>query len=154
MAMQAQQTGRREIEVFSAGCTICQREIDRILTIAAAAQIPVQVHDMHSASVAERAQGLGVVTVPAIVITTHGAPGTPPTSRLATGYTPLGIDGALLRDEMRALPPDRPSEGARGTVPDQAPDAPTGSSFGGSAQADALFLNDRITFALHLLPHV
>src|SRR3954470_16293978 len=110
MAMQAQQTGRREIEVFSAGCTICQQEIDRILTIAAAAQIPVQIHDMHNACVAQRAQALGVVTVPAVVITTHGVPGTRPTSRLAICYTACGIDGALLRDELRALSPDRPSE--------------------------------------------
>jgi len=103
MATQAtHQTMRREIEIFSAGCATCRTEIDRIRKIAEDTGHQVHVHDMHNENVAKRAQELGVHKVPAVVITTHGAAGTRPTSKLAACCTARGIDEAIIRDELRA----------------------------------------------------
>lgn len=102
MVTQAQQGARREIEIFSAGCLTCRTEIDRVRKIAEAEKVHVVVHDMQDDKVAERAKGLGVYRVPAVVITTHGAAGTRPTHKLAACCTARGIDEAIIRDELRA----------------------------------------------------
>ena len=101
MATQAHQTVRREIEIFSAGCSTCHAAIDRVRKIAEAENVQVHVHDMHNANVAKRAGELGVLRVPAVVITTHGAAGARPTSKLAACCT-AGIDEAIIRDQLRA----------------------------------------------------
>lgn len=97
----AQPDVRREIEIFSAGCATCRAEIDRVRKIAAATGHQVHVRDMQDEKVAERAKGLGVYKVPAVVITTHGAAGTRPTSKLAACCTARGIDEAIIRDELK-----------------------------------------------------
>jgi hypothetical protein len=102
MATQARQTVRREIEIFSAGCATCRAEIDRVRRIAAAENVRVHVHDMQDDKVAERAKGLGIYKVPAVVITTQSAAGTRPTHKLAACCTARGIDEAIIRDELRA----------------------------------------------------
>src|SRR5262245_36529656 len=99
MATQAPHTVRREIEIFSAGCSTCRTAIDRVRKLAEAENVPVHVHDMHNENVAKRAQELGILRVPAVVITTHRAPGTRPTSKLAACCT-AGIDEAIIRDEL------------------------------------------------------
>jgi len=102
MATQAHTNVRREIEIFSAGCATCRTEIDRVRKIAEQTGHQVHVHDMQDAKVAQRAQELGVHKVPAVVITTHGAAGTRPVSKLAACCTARGIDEAIIRDELRA----------------------------------------------------
>lgn len=102
MATQVHTNVRREIEIFSAGCLTCRTEIDRIRKIAESTGHQVHVHDMQNEKVAQRAQELGVHKVPAVVITTHGAAGTRPVSKLAACCTARGIDEAIIRDELRA----------------------------------------------------
>ena len=58
---------RRNIEVFSAGCPVCQETIDLVNRVACPS-CEVSVHDMSDASVARRAAALGVRSVPAVVI--------------------------------------------------------------------------------------
>jgi len=58
---------RRTIEVFSAGCPACQETIDLVNSVACPS-CDVSVLDMNQADVAERAKGLGIRSVPAIVI--------------------------------------------------------------------------------------
>jgi hypothetical protein len=93
---------RTELEIFSAGCAVCQAEIDRVRELAVAAHVPVQVHDTHDAAVAQRAQALGIVRVPAVVITTYDVTGGHPTSRLTACCAAGGCDEAVLRDALRA----------------------------------------------------
>lgn len=58
---------KRKIEVFSAGCPACQDTIDLVNRVACPS-CEVSVHDMHDPSVASRAKGLGIRSVPAVVI--------------------------------------------------------------------------------------
>ncbi len=58
---------KRQVEVFSAGCGACQETIDLINQIACPS-CEVTVHDMNDAGVAKRAKGLGIRSVPAVVI--------------------------------------------------------------------------------------
>ena len=57
----------RKIEIFSAGCPVCQEAIDRV-NDAACASCDVSVLDMKDPDVARRAQSLGVRSVPAVAI--------------------------------------------------------------------------------------
>lgn len=59
--------GNRSIEVFSAGCPICEEFVAR-LHEAACTSCVVTVLDMKDPAVAERAWGLGIRSVPAVVI--------------------------------------------------------------------------------------
>lgn len=58
---------RRRVEIFSAGCAICRRTIDQLRE-----QIDprheIIIRDMTDAAVAERADGFGIRTVPAVVV--------------------------------------------------------------------------------------
>jgi glutaredoxin 3 len=58
---------KRKIEVFSAGCPVCEQTIERVNQIACPG-CEVRVLDMRDADTAKRAQGLGIRTVPAVVI--------------------------------------------------------------------------------------
>ena len=58
---------KRQVEVFSAGCSACQETIDLINQIACPS-CEITVHDMHDAHVAKRAKALGIASVPAVVI--------------------------------------------------------------------------------------
>jgi glutaredoxin len=58
---------KRKIEVFSAGCPACEETV-RLVNRIACPSCEVTVLDMKNPVVAERAQGLGIRSVPAIVI--------------------------------------------------------------------------------------
>jgi hypothetical protein len=58
---------KRKIEVFSAGCAVCQETI-ALVKAAACPSCDVTVLDMHDPGVAQRAKGLGIRSVPAVVI--------------------------------------------------------------------------------------
>lgn len=58
---------KRRIEVFSAGCPACEETIALINRVACPS-CEVTVLDMRQASVAKRAKGLGIRSVPAVVI--------------------------------------------------------------------------------------
>jgi glutaredoxin len=66
MAIQ-QATAKRRVEVFSAGCGVCDETIKLINSIARHS-CEIIVHDMHDAAVAKRAKALGVRSVPAVVV--------------------------------------------------------------------------------------
>lgn len=77
---------KRKVEVFSAGCPACEETIETVNRLACAS-CEVEVRDMHDPSVAHRAKGLGVRSVPAVVID----------GELAACCTGRGPDEAALR---------------------------------------------------------
>ncbi len=60
-------TAKRKVEIFSAGCAVCDQTISRIRALACPA-CEVVVLDMKEAGVAKRAKDLGVRSVPAVAI--------------------------------------------------------------------------------------
>lgn len=58
---------KRKVEVFSAGCPACQSAIDLVNDVACGS-CEIEVHDMNQSEVAERAQSLGIRSVPAVVV--------------------------------------------------------------------------------------
>lgn len=58
---------KRKVEVFSAGCPVCEQTIELVHRVACPS-CEVQVLDMRSPGVARRAKGLGIRSVPAVVI--------------------------------------------------------------------------------------
>jgi glutaredoxin len=58
---------KRKIEIFSAGCQVCEDTVAAIRK-AACPSCEVVVLDMKSIEVAKRAKALGIRTVPAVVI--------------------------------------------------------------------------------------
>jgi glutaredoxin len=60
-------TAKRQIEVFSAGCSVCQETIEMVRRNACPS-CEVTVLDMNDTNVADRARQLGVRSVPAVVI--------------------------------------------------------------------------------------
>jgi len=58
---------RRNIEIFSAGCPVCQEAITMIRANACES-CTITILDMNNAAVSARAEGLGIKSVPAIVI--------------------------------------------------------------------------------------
>lgn len=77
---------KRQIEVFSAGCPVCQETIDLVNQIACAS-CEISVLDMKDQAVAARARTLGIESVPAVVID----------GQLADCCTGRGVDEATLR---------------------------------------------------------
>jgi len=77
---------KRKIEVFSAGCAACHGAI-ALIRRAACPSCEVIVHDMRDVEVAERAKGLGIRSVPAVVIE----------GKLAACCAGRGVDEATLR---------------------------------------------------------
>ena len=57
----------RKIEVFSAGCAVCEETIVLINRIACPS-CEVQILDMRDAAVAKKAKGYGIRSVPAVVV--------------------------------------------------------------------------------------
>lgn len=57
----------RTVDVFSAGCSVCEDAIEMIQEIACSS-CDVQVLDMNDPDVAERAEEFGITAVPAVVI--------------------------------------------------------------------------------------
>ncbi len=60
-------TAKRIIEVFSAGCGVCQESIELVKRVACAS-CEVTVLDMNEPAVAARAKELGIRSVPAVAI--------------------------------------------------------------------------------------
>jgi glutaredoxin len=77
---------KRKIEVFSAGCATCHEAIE-VIRRAACPSCEVIVHDMRDGEVAKRAKGLGIRSVPAVVIE----------GKLAASCAGRGVDEAVLR---------------------------------------------------------
>jgi glutaredoxin 3 len=77
---------KRHIEVFSAGCPACQDGIQLVNRLAGSMH-QVEVHDMHRSQVACQAAGLGIRSVPAILID----------GQLASCCASRGPDEASLR---------------------------------------------------------
>ena len=58
---------KRKVEVFSAGCPVCDETIELVNRVACP-NCEIEVLDMQSPDVAIRAKGLGIHSVPAVVI--------------------------------------------------------------------------------------
>jgi hypothetical protein len=58
---------RRKIEIFSAGCPVCE-ETTGLVNRVACPSCEVSILDMRDPSVASRAKGLGIRSIPAVVI--------------------------------------------------------------------------------------
>lgn len=60
-------TAKRKVEVFSAGCAVCEEAVELVRRIACPS-CEVTVLDMHDPEVAERAKELGIRSAPAVVV--------------------------------------------------------------------------------------
>jgi glutaredoxin len=60
-------TAKRKIEVFSAGCPVCEESI-RMVKQTACPSCEVSILDMKNPEVTERAKNLGIRSIPAVVI--------------------------------------------------------------------------------------
>ncbi len=60
-------TDQRTVEVFSAGCAVCDEAVARVKALACPS-CAVTVLDMKDPAVAQRARDLGVRSVPAVAI--------------------------------------------------------------------------------------
>ena len=78
--------GKRVIEVFSAGCAVCEETIAMVQRVACPS-CEVTVLDMREPDVARRTKDLGIRSVPAVVID----------GTLATCCSGRGPDEATLR---------------------------------------------------------
>lgn len=58
---------KRKIEIFSAGCPVCETTITRVRELACPS-CEIEVLDMKVAGVASRAKSLGIASVSAVVI--------------------------------------------------------------------------------------
>ncbi|MFQ5937234.1 MAG: thioredoxin family protein [Acidiferrobacterales bacterium] len=58
---------KRQIEIFSAGCPVCQETIDLVNELACPS-CEISILDMQDQAVAKRAQSLGIRSVPAVAI--------------------------------------------------------------------------------------
>lgn len=79
-------SGKRKIEIFSAGCPACVEAIETVNRIACPS-CEVEVLEMHQPGVAARAQEQGVRSVPTVVVD----------GKLADCCAGRGIDEATLR---------------------------------------------------------
>ena len=77
---------KRKIEIFSAGCAVCETAIARINEIACPS-CEVTTLDMNARGVAERAGALGIRSLPAVVID----------GKLADCCTGEGVDEDALK---------------------------------------------------------
>ena len=57
----------RKVEIFSAGCSVCQETIDLVNKIACPS-CDVSILDMNNSDISKRAKALGIHRVPAVVI--------------------------------------------------------------------------------------
>jgi thioredoxin-like negative regulator of GroEL len=93
-------TGKRKIEVFSAGCTVCEEAID-IVERAAGPSDEVIVHHMNDIRIAQRAKSFGIRSVPAVVID----------GTVADSCSGHGVDEQALRAACRRLGPSKNWDG-------------------------------------------
>ena len=80
---------KRKVEVFSAGCALCEEVIDE-LRREAGSLYEVIVHKMLDARSLARAEKLGIRSVPAVVID----------GKLASCCTGNGVDIQVLKSEL------------------------------------------------------
>lgn len=78
---------KRKVEIFSAGCPVCQEAVELVRRIGCPS-CEVQVLDMRDPSVSERAKGLGIRSVPAVVVD----------GKLAECCTEHGPEEGMLRE--------------------------------------------------------
>jgi hypothetical protein len=88
---------RRRVEVFSAGCSMCEEAIKLVQEIACRS-CDVQVLDVRDAEVASLAKSLGIRSVPSVVVTS---------SEIAACCSDRGPDEAVLRREGLGQPVQR-----------------------------------------------
>ena len=79
-------TAKRNVEVFSAGCSVCDEAVEVVRRIAGPT-CEVITHDMNDINIAKRAKTLGIRSVPAVVID----------GQLAGCCTGRGIDEGALK---------------------------------------------------------
>ncbi|GAC1626294.1 MAG: hypothetical protein NVS9B10_14020 [Nevskia sp.] len=79
-------TTKRKVEVFSAGCAVCDEAVALVKRVACPS-CDVTVHDMKDIRSVQRAKALGVRSVPAVAID----------DELASCCAGRGIDEAVLR---------------------------------------------------------
>lgn len=79
-------TKKRQVQVFSAGCPVCDETITLVNRIACSS-CEVSVLDMNDSAVAARAKQLGIRSIPAVLID----------GELATCCAGRGVDEASLR---------------------------------------------------------
>lgn len=79
-------TTKRKVEVFSAGCPVCQNAIELVNRLACSS-CEVSILDMNDIRVAKRAHDLGVRSVPAVAVN----------GRLAACCSGAGVDEQALR---------------------------------------------------------
>ena len=58
---------KRKVDIFSAGCPLCQEAVELVRRIGCPS-CEVQVLDMRDPAVSERAKGLGIRSVPAVMV--------------------------------------------------------------------------------------
>ena len=85
---------RRKVEIFSAGCPACGEAVETVNRIAGP-ECEVEVLDMRRPDVAARAKGIGVRSVPAVVID----------GKLADCCAGRGVDESTLRAAGVGEPP-------------------------------------------------
>jgi glutaredoxin len=81
---------KHKIEIYSAGCKICQNTITTVKKLAGS-EHEVIVHDMHQEAIASRAAQQGVKSVPAVVIN----------GKLAGCCASRGVEEHTLREALR-----------------------------------------------------
>lgn len=79
-------TTKRKIEIFTAGCAVCEETVSKVKALACPS-CEIVTLDMHDATVAQRAKALGVQSVPAVAID----------GKLASCCAGRGPDEAALR---------------------------------------------------------
>lgn len=84
---------KRQIEVFSAGCSLCEEAIQTVQAVACES-CEVTVHDMTQPDSQARAESLGVRSIPAVAID----------GQLAGCCANRGIDEQALRAEGLGQP--------------------------------------------------
>jgi hypothetical protein len=82
---------RKRIEVFSAGCSTCNEAVEMVKRVAGSDH-DVDVLDMHRSDVAARAKGLGVRSIPSVLVD----------GRLADCPSG-GVDETTLRSELELM---------------------------------------------------
>ena len=79
-------SGRRKVEIFSAGCPVCEDTVQKFTQIACPS-CDVEVLDMNDPMTAKAAEAYGVQRVPAVVVD----------GELAPCCAGVGLDEAVLR---------------------------------------------------------
>ena len=79
-------TIKRKVEVFSAGCPVCEDVIALVQSLACPS-CGVEVHNMNDIEVVKRAKALGIRSVPAVAID----------GKLASCCAGRGVDEQALR---------------------------------------------------------